>query len=157
MNKRQRAILIKFAAVTLFTVIAIVAMIHLRDYINRQEAEVAMTELGNRIKQYRAEHGSVPPESYVTSIKESLPGYVRLGDLRYRGLWIDFESTPDEILAYTEKKSYSLIFRDKFLVLRMKEVLTPDRDVKVEWMDKHKFEALLAQQQSSLEIELLRK
>ncbi|MHC4911891.1 MAG: hypothetical protein ACYTE5_02680 [Planctomycetota bacterium] len=150
MNKRQKAILINFTAVIVATAIAVAAMINFKDWINRSEATRAMQQLGKIVLQYRKDHGSVPPESYVDRIKENLEGHVRLGTLRYRARWIDFESTPDEILAYTEKNYHSLLFFGKgFIVLRLNGT--------VEWMGKQQFETLLAQQQSQIEKELTQK
>jgi hypothetical protein len=149
MNKRQKVILRDFMTVIVITVIAVVAMINFKNLVNRSEAMRAMKHLGQIVLQYRQEHGSVPPESYVESIRESLPGHVRLGSLQYRARWIDFECPPDEVLAYTEKNYHSLPFGSGFIVLR--------RDGRVEWMDKQNFETLLAQQQSPMEIEMLRK
>ena len=148
MNRRQKAILVEFIAVMVVTLIAVVAMINFKDWVNRSEALRAMEHLGREVLKYRQRYGSVPPESYVDSIKEKLEGHPRLGKLRYRARWIDFESTPDEILAYTEKKYHSLLFGNGFIVLRL--------NGRVEWMDKKEFETLLAQQQSSMEIQMLR-
>ena len=120
-----------------------------KDRGNRAEAMRAMEHLGRTVLQYRKEHGSVPPESYIGRVREDLPGNVRLGDVRYRGMWIDFESSGDEILAYAEKRYPSSFLRGGFVVLRL--------DGRVEWMDKQEFETLLAQQQSPMEIEMLRK
>jgi len=91
----------------------------------------------------------VPPESYVDSIRGKLEGNVRLGNLHYRALWIDFEATEDEILAYVEKDYHSFILGHGFVVLRL--------DGHVEWMEKKQFDALMAKQQSLMEIEMLRK
>ena len=148
MNRRQKAILIEFIAVMVVTLIAVVAMINFKDWVNRSEALRAMEHLGRIILQHRKDYGSVPPESYVDSIKEKLEGHARLGKLRYRARWVDFESTPDEILAYTEKNYHSLLLSRGFIVLRL--------DGRVEWMGKKEFETLLAQQQSSMEIQMLR-
>jgi len=149
MNRRQKAILIDFVVVIVITAIAVVAMINFKDWVNRSEAMLAMEQLGQRVLAYRQERGSVPPESYVDRVKENLQGRVRLGNLNYRALWLDFESRSDEILAYTEKSYHSLLFGEGFIVLRL--------DGRVEWMDRGKFETLLAQQQSPMEIEMLRK
>jgi len=147
MNRQQKTILIEFAVVMVITAIAVVTMINFKDWVNRSEAMRAMEQLGQIVIRYRQEHGSVPPESYVDSIKEDLEGYVRLGKLRYRGLWIDFESTPDEILAYTEK-NYRSVFVDKgYVVLRL--------DGRVQWLSKQECETLLARQQSQKEIQML--
>ena len=148
MNRRQKAILIEFIAVMVVTLIAVVAMINFKDWVNRSEALRAMEHLGREVLKYRQRYGSVPPESYVDSIKEKWEGYARLGKLRYRARWVDFESTPDEILAYTEKNYHSLLLSRGFIVLRL--------DGRVEWMGKKEFETLLAQQQSSMEIQMLR-
>ena len=149
MYKRQKAILIRFIVVILVTVITILTMVNFKDWINRSEAMLAMEQLGRKVLAYRQERGSVPPESYVDRVKENLQGRVRLGNLNYRALWLDFDSSGDEILAYTEKRYHSLFFGEGFIVLRL--------DGRVEWMDRGKFETLLAQQQSPMEIEMLRK
>jgi len=154
MNRRQKVILIKFVAVMVITAIAIVALTNFRHWVNRSEAMRAMEHLRLRVKQYRDEHGSVPPESWVDSQIENLPGHVRLGNLHYRGLWIDFESTPDEILAYTERNYRSLLVGQGYIVLRLGAVLRDEG--RVEWMGKREFEKLLAQHQSPMEIQMLR-
>lgn len=147
MNKRQKAILVKFVAVILITAVAVVAMINFKDWVNRSEAMRAMEHLGQIVLQYRKNHGSVPPESYVDGIKEDLEGHIRLGNLRYRARWLDFESTPNEILAYTERNYRSLLVGKGYVVLRL--------DGRVEWMGKREFETLLAQHQSPMEIQML--
>jgi len=147
MNKRQKAILVKFIIVIVITTVAVVAMINFKDWVNRSEAMRAMEHLGQVVLQYRKNHGSVPPESYVDGIKEDLEGHVRLGDLRYRARWLDFESTPNEILAYTERNYRSLLVGKGYVVLRL--------DGRVEWMGKREFETLLAQHQSPMEIQML--
>ena len=146
MNRRQKNILINFITVIVITAAAVVAMVNFKDWVNRSEAMRAMEQLGQIVLQYRKDHGSVPPESYVNAIKENLQGYVRLGHLQYRAQWLDFDSSPDEILAYTGKKYRSLIGKG-FIVLRL--------DGQVEWMDREHFKTLLAQQQSPGEIEML--
>ena len=148
MNKRQKNILIDFVAVITITAVAVLAMVNLKDWVNRSEAMQAMEQLGQDILNYRNKYGSVPPESYVDGVKEILQGRVRLGNLRYRARWIDFDCPPDEILAYTEKNYHSLFLRGGFIVLRL--------DGSVEWMEKQKFEALLAQQQSPMEIQTMK-
>ncbi len=124
-------------------------MINFKSLINRSEAMRAMEHLGRIVLQYRKNYGSVPSESYVDRVKEELEGSARLGKVNYRAQWLDFESTPDEILAYTERYHHSWLFGKKYLVLRL--------DGCVEWMDKQKLGTLLAQQQSSMETEMLRK
>jgi hypothetical protein len=147
MNKRQRAILIDFITVIVITAVAVVAMINFKDWINLSEARRAMEHLGRIVLQYRKDYGSVPPNTYVTNIKKDLKGGVRLVGLQYRALWVDADSTPDEILAYAEKNYHSLFVGDGFLVLRL--------DGRVEWMGKKEFKTLLAQQQSPEEVRIL--
>jgi hypothetical protein len=149
MSKQRKVILIEFITVMLVTAIAVVAMINAKDWINRSEAMRAMEQLGQRVLEYRKVHGSVPSESYVDNIKESLEGHLRLGNLQYRARWIDFESTPDEILAYSEKRYPSSLLDDGYVVLRL--------NGKVEWLGKQEFEKELARQQSQKEVEILRK
>jgi len=149
MNRRQKTILGNTTTVIVITAIAVAAMINLKNWVNRSEAIRAMENLGRIVLQYREKYGSVPPESYINRIKEELEGHVRLGEVIYRAQWISFESTPDEILAYTEKHHSSWLFGKKHTVLRL--------DGRVEWMDKRELETLLAQQQSSQELEMLRK
>ena len=148
MTRRQKAILREFVVVMVITVIAVVAMINLKDWLNRAEAMRALEQLGEIALDYRRLHHSVPPESYVEQVKTDLEGQVRLGDLRYRGLWIDLDSGPDEILAYTEKNYKSLVVGKGYVVLRL--------DGRVEWLGKEEFEQVLAGQQSPMEIQMLR-
>lgn len=147
MNKRQKIILAEFVTVIVITVIAVVAMINFKDLVNRSEAMRAMEQLGQITLEYRKEHGLVPPKAWIDNQRESLPGNVRLGKLQYRALWIDSESTPDEILAYTERNYHSLLVGEGYVVLRL--------DGRVEWMDKQRFETLLPEQQRRMEIEML--
>lgn len=149
MNRRQKAILVESIAVIALTAVAVWGMINFKDWVNRSEAMRAMEQLGQRVLQYRQQHGAVPPESYVESIKESLEGHVRLGNLRYRAQWIDFESTPDDVLAYTERDYHSLLVGKGYVVLRL--------DGRVQWMSRKDFRQLLSQQRrkSPEEIQML--
>jgi hypothetical protein len=144
MKKRQKSLLMESATVLGFTIIAMVAMINVKDWINRREAIRAMEHLGQKILAYRQEHGSVPPEDYVRRIKQTLPGHVRLGKLKYRALWIDFDSTPDEILAYSFKKLRSPFLPNGYIVLHL--------DGRIQWMKPALFKELLRSQQSEEEI-----
>ena len=146
MNRRQRAILIDFITVLVITVVAVVAMINFKDWVNLSEARRAMEHLGRVVLQYRKDYGSVPPEKYVINITRDLHSSVQFGELQYRALWIDSDSTPDEILAYVEKNYRSLFVDDGFLFLRL--------DGRVEWMGKTEFETLLAQHQSPEELRM---
>ena len=146
MNKRQKEVLINFVVVRTVTAIVIIAMINFRDWINRSEATRAMEHLSKIVLAYRAEKGTVPPEFEIERIKKTLEGHARLGELKYRARWIDFESTSDEILAYIRKEYSSLLLSDGYIVLRL--------DGRVEWMGVEEFEKLLAQQQSTMEIQM---
>lgn len=148
MGPRQKAIIKNFATVIVATAIVVVAMINFKDWVNRSEAMRGMRHLGQIVASYRQEHGSIPPESYIDGVKKALEGSVRLGSLRYRARWVTFEATPDEILAYAEKRYRSLILSRGYIVLRL--------DGRVEWIEKNEFETLLTQQQSQFEIETLK-
>ena len=149
MNKRQRAILIEVASVLILTAVAVVAMINFKDYINRSESIKAMTSVGQIIAQYQREYNRVPPESVVLTEMRNIPGAARLPGIVYRGLWINLEAEPNDILAYAEKNYPASLFDDGYVVLRF--------DSNVVWMDCEEFEALLAQQQTEMETKTMRK
>jgi hypothetical protein len=144
---RQKNIIARFVAVMVVTAVAVVGMINLKDWVNRSEAIRAMEQLGQVIVQYRSANGSVPAESHIDDIRQTLEGHVRLGELRYRGLWIDHESTKDEILAYAPKHYRNSFVEDGYVVLRL--------DGRVEWIERKQFEELLAHQQTQREMEML--
>jgi hypothetical protein len=144
MIRRQKALLKEVIAVIALTAIAVVVMTNLKHWINRSDTMRAMEQLGRRVLKYRKDNGVLPSESYAAGIKKQIDARVPLENLRYRALWIDFEATPDEILAYTEKDYPSSLLRDGYVVLRL--------DGRVEWMGKRQFEELLAQQQDEVEM-----
>ena len=148
MIRRQKALLKEIIAVVALTAIAVLVMTNLKHWINRSDTMRTMEELGRRVLKYRRDKGSLPPESYVTGIRKEIEAGVRLEDLRYRALWVDFEATPDEILAYVEKDYPSSLLSDGYVVLRL--------DGRVEWIGKRQFKELLAQQQDRVEIEMMR-
>ena len=145
MNRRQRVLLREIITAVVITALAVLAMYSFKDWINRSESMRAMEHLGRIVLQYRNDFGLVPPESYVNEIREKLEGNARLGDMRYRARWIEFEAENDEILAYTKKRYSSLLLGEGSIVLRL--------DGRVEWLQREEFDNLLAQQQSALEKE----
>lgn len=149
MNKRQRAILIEVATVVTITIIAVVAMINFKDYINRSESIAAMKEVGRIVARYRQQNNRVPSESVIVAEMRNIKGAVRLPGMVYRGLWIDLEAEPNDILAYVEKDYPASLLDDGYVVLHF--------DANVVWMECEEFEALLAQQQSEVEIDAMRR
>jgi len=145
MNKRQKIIVAKFAVVAAVTTAAALAMINIKDLINRSEGIRAMQQIGTGLQNYRQEFGYLPPESYLDTIREKVQGRVRLGKIQYRALWITLESEANEIIAYTEKNYSSLLINDGYIFLLL--------NGEVKWMEKKKFEKLLENQQSPMEIE----
>ena len=135
MNRRQRALLRDVIIVLVVTALAVVIMINLKDLINRSEAMQAMEHLGEEALRYREENGSLPPESYIRSIMETLEGHVRLTNLSYRAQWIDFNAKPGEVLAYSKKNYPSSLLSSGYIVLRL--------DGSVEWMTEEQFDKLL--------------
>ena len=148
MNIREKKLLTETVLILAITIAAVVGMVNLKDWINRSEAMRAMRQLGQKVSEYRKLKGSLPPESYVTDIKQTLEGYVRLGKVQYRARWIDFQAGPDEILAYTHKYYRSSFLPDGYVVLRL--------DGRVEWMVKEKFQKVLTQHQSQAEVQIER-
>jgi len=149
MNRRQKAVLTKFFVVITITALMVTGMVNFKDWVNRSEALRAMEHMGKIVLRHRKEKGVIPSESYIITIKEQLEGHARLGDIQYRALWIDSESSEDEILAYVEHNFRSLFIKEGFIVLFL--------DGRVNWMDKQEFKTLLRSQQSPMEIEALQK
>ncbi len=147
MNRRQKSVLLNSITVITITVAAVVAMVNFKDWVNRSESIRAMEHLSRIILQYRKSHGCVPPESYVDGIRASLEGRTQLGEINYRARWINFESTPDEVLAYAEKKYRSSWLDDGYVVLRL--------NGQVEWISKKEFDALLPESEREMEFEML--
>jgi len=83
MNQQQKRIVANFVAVIVLTIAAVIAMIHLKDWVNRSEATKAMNQLSQEICRYRKANGAVPPESYIDSIKKTLQGHARFGGFQY--------------------------------------------------------------------------
>ena len=104
MNRRQKLIIRDFCTVLALTLVALVAMISFKNYVNRSEAIKAMREIAAFTSNYKASHGSIPSESIVESVRLETLGSVRLNSFRYRGPWIQIDSDPNEILAYAKSK-----------------------------------------------------
>ena len=149
MKKRQKAMLIEVIVVVSITAFAVLAMMNFKDYINKSEATKSFYDLSSIIKNYKEKYGSIPPESYLQQIKDNLQGSLRLGGLQYRSRWIDFDSPPDTILAYTERNYRSPFVNSGYVVLRL--------NGQVQWMGKKEFKQIFATQQKPQEIELLKK
>jgi type II secretory pathway pseudopilin PulG len=146
MNKKQKKTLLHFLFILALTVIAVLGLLVLRNVINKSEAVKAMQAIGNAVTEYRQQNNTVPPESWVMRIKERIPGSVRLGEINYRARWLDIDSPPDEILAYTKKDYNSLLTGKGYIVLRLSG--------KVEWIDPNSFKKQLKARQTPAEIQL---
>ena len=131
-----------------FTLAAVVGMINFKDYVNRTEAITAMRQVGQLVVQHQGQTGRVPPESLIQGKMKDIQGSARLSNLKYRGLWIDYEAEPNAILAYAQKNYPSSLLDDGYIVLQL--------DGAVKWMGKDRFEELLASQQSDVEKEMAR-
>ena len=144
MNKRQKHLIRSVITVLTITAAFIVLMVNIKDLLNKKEAMRAMEIVGEEVLNYRRRYASLPPESYLTNIKED---FVRLGTLNYRAQWIGFDAEPNTILAYAAKNYHTLAADPGYVVLYL--------DGRVEWMDKKDFEELLKEQQTTREIEML--
>ena len=147
MNKRQRSVIWNFVITAVVTAVFIVAMLSIKDLINKSEATRAMEMIGEEVTEHRKQAGSLPPKSYVDDFIQKM-GFVRIGDLQYRALWIKFDAGDDTILAYSWKGYRSLV-DNGYVVLRLAG--------SIEWMGKDEFENLLKTQQSQAELDLLQK
>jgi len=124
------------------TLVAVVAMFDIRAWVNYSEAQKAMEQLGKVITEYRQKHNCVPPESYVSNIRDRIEGTVRLGNFNYQGQWISFDSSEDEILAYT-RIDYPSLFVDKgFIILQL--------NGQVKWLDLKKGQEKISRLKSHL-------
>jgi len=148
-NKRQRAILIEVAIVLIVTLVAVFAMINFKDYINRSESIAAMKQVGQVVAGYRRQNNRVPSESLIFAEMRNIKGAVRLPGMVYRGLWINLEAEPNDILAYAKKDYPASLLDDGYVVLLF--------DANAVWMGRDEFEVLLAEQQSEIELEAMRK
>jgi hypothetical protein len=142
-NSRQKALLTESLLVLAATAGAVVGMMHLKDYVNRSEAIRAMDQLGRRVLEYRQRYGSLPPESFLDNIKGDLEGAVRMGNVKYRALYIGPDASADTILAYSERRYPSSFIPDGYVVLRL--------NGKVEWLPTAQFTALFATQRTPAE------
>ncbi len=142
-NSRQKALLTESLLVLTATAGAVLGMMHLKDYVNRSEAMRAMDQLGRRVLEYRTHYGSLPPASFLDSIKGDLEGAVRMGNVQYRALHIGLDASADTILAYSERRYPSSFVPDGYVVLRL--------NGKVEWLPTAQFAALFASQRTPAE------
>ena len=120
-------------AVLAVTVVVLVGMLNLKDWINRREAMRAMHQLAETIQDYRATDQSVPTRDFVDAQIPTLSGHVRLGKLTYRAAEITLDSADDEILAYTEQRYRSLFVNSGYIVMQL--------DGTVLWQEQGEFEA----------------
>jgi hypothetical protein len=148
-DRRQRAILLEVATVLVVTVVAVLAMINFKDYINRSESISAMKQVGQIVAEYRRQHNRVPSEPLVKAEMANIKGAVRISGMVYRGLWIDLEAEPNDILAYAQKSYPASLLDDGYVVLFF--------DANTVWMNADEFEAVLAEQQSEVEIKMTRR
>ncbi|HEX40502.1 MAG TPA: hypothetical protein ENN81_00375 [Phycisphaerales bacterium] len=155
MNRRQRKTVIELATVVMLTAAGVILMFNVKDVVIRSEAMRAMNNLSKAIQDYQEEYKldyhrrtgkdypsekvPLPPTSFVDTVKKSLEGRARLGDMRYRALWIDLNAPSDTIVAYSPRLFHSWFVSSGYVLLRL--------DGTVEWMDKEPFEELLASQQ----------
>jgi hypothetical protein len=142
-NRRQKALLTESLFVLVATLAAVIGMVQIKDYVNRSEAMRAMTQLGQRILEYRKQYGSLPPQSFVDSIKGDVEGAVRMGHVNYRARWIGLDAPSGTILACSRKRLPSSFLKDGYVVLRL--------DGTVEWMTTTQFTALFAAQRTPTE------
>jgi hypothetical protein len=144
-NKRQTLIVRHFLSVIIVTGVVVFTMINLRDALTQKEAVREMSVLSAAIREYRQKNGSLPPESWV---KPHLEGFARVGGLEYRAQWVLYDSPPDTILAFVKQKSYSVIVKTSYIVLKLNGEVTR--------MAPKDFDEAMKKQQSDREVELYR-
>jgi hypothetical protein len=140
LNKRQKSLIYNSIFVVVITAATIIGMFNFKDYVNRKESMRAMHHLSQICLNYRKENNMVPSTHYIENIKKQLEGAARASQIVYRGRWITFGATGDEILAYLKKDYDSSFLSSGYIVLRL--------DGRVEWMKGEEFQKVLSQQQS---------
>jgi hypothetical protein len=88
----------------------------------------------------------LPPESFVHTIKGQLEGAVRMGNVKYRALWIGPDAPADTILAYSYKRYPTSFLAHGYVVLRL--------DGTVEWIPAAEFINLFTAQRALAEPDL---
>ncbi len=128
---RKKRLLVDVAVVLAITTVSVVGIIHLKDYINRRDALLAMEQLGEKILAFRESRGMLPPEETVQTLRKEVSGRTRLGRFTYRAPWITPKSQPDTLLAFTRQDYKSLIVSDGYIILRL--------DGTVQWLNTQQF------------------
>jgi type II secretory pathway pseudopilin PulG len=144
MNRRQRALLIESLIVVGVALVAITALINLKDWTNRREALRAMANISQQVQTYEREHGSIPTPDYIDSLKESAPGRARLGKLKYPVLSTEQNSPDSAILAYTQQRYRSFLIHSGYVVLF--------RNGQVSWMLPEQFQSVFTEQDNAEDI-----
>ena len=138
MNKRQKALLTESITIIIITALAVTGMVNLKQWGNRTETIKVIEQLGQIVLQYRKENGLVPSEGDIKAIQDKLQGEVNLDKLQYRAQWLDADSTPDEILAYIEKRFHASLLGNGYVVLQLNGAVV--------WMNEEEFQKILSRQ-----------
>lgn len=150
LTKKQRQTLRDFLTVIAITSFAIFLLFNFKDMVNKTESMKVMQQLGNIITEYREDRGIVPPESYIEDVQKNVPGFERLGNhLHYRGIWLDYQSNPNDIIAYSVKSYRNLLVEPGVIILRL--------DGSVEYVSAKEFEKIMQNQMSEYEREYMKK
>jgi hypothetical protein len=128
---RKKRLLIDVTVVLVVTALSVAGIIHLKDYINRRDALLAVKQLGEKILAFRESQGVLPSEEIVRGLMNEVSGRTRLGRFTYRAPWITPDSKPDAPLAFTQQDYKSLIVSNGYIVLRL--------DGTVQWLDTKQF------------------
>jgi hypothetical protein len=148
MNKAQKRLTVNLISTIVIIVLFIFVFANFKDYTNKTETIRAFNQLGKKILDYRKQYGLIPSEASIEGIKEQMEGSVRTGKINYRAQWISIDSSPDSIVAYTEKQ-YSWFVKSGYVVLFL--------DGQVKYLSNEEFDKLLSKQQTAAEAEELKK
>jgi hypothetical protein len=149
MDKAQKRLAVNLVSSVVIIAIFIFAFANFKDYVNKAEAMRAFNKLGQKIVEYRNQHGLLPSESEIAGLKENIEGSARMGTIHYRAQWIGIDSPPETIVAYTKKSYHALVVESGFVVLRL--------DGQVQYIPTEEFEKILAKQQTMAEAEEMKK
>jgi len=147
MNRKEKSFLKHAAVVIALTTAAILALMYIKDRINRFEAKRVMELVARPIVTYSDTHLTLPPQSFVEDLLENLQGYARGTSIKYRGHWVEFDGPPDQIVAYNFTPCPHSFLPDGYTVLRLDGTIT--------FMDAETFKSVLARQQTQAELDTL--
>ena len=136
MNKKQRSMLLRLGAVIVITAAMVIAMVNIKEVVNKKEAMLAAKNLNIEILKYKQANNKWPLQSYVDEKAEQVYGRARLGNFEYRGGLLGYVGSDDTVVFYI-KRDYSGMFLDSgYIAAKVSG--------EVEWLSEQEFDSLMS-------------